>query len=129
MQPQNNHRPVYIQMHNPGSVRKDILESAIKSVELLERFEYSKELRSLKREKIRHAKLTMQAIQESLIELAHHLPQAVIKRKERHMVNEARTAQAQKPLPMQTKKRQSSELKRLENEIYEIRSKLNSLSI
>jgi len=128
MKPENH--PVYVQIHEPAYVRKQLLESAIKSVELLERFEYLKETRSLKKDKIRQAKSGVQEIELELHELTRALPQAAIRKREKKMINVAREEESQKPLPLETsKKRASSELKRLENELYEIKSKLTSMSL
>jgi len=125
----DNRRPVYIQMHNYNPVRKDLLESAIKSVELLERYEYIKETRSLKREKLKQARQLFQGISTDLSSLSRILPQASIKRKDKKLVDRAREEAGKKPLQVKTKKGSNSELKRLESELYEIKTKLDSLSI
>ena len=122
--------PVYVQLHQPVQTRKLLLESTIHSIELLERFEYLKETRNLKKDRIRQAKSVIQEIELELHELTRSLPQITIKNHEKRMINVAREEESQKPLPLETsKKRANSELKRLENELFEIKSKLTSMNL
>ena len=127
-------RPVYVQLENPSSTRKDVLESAIIAVELLEKYEYTKEIKALKREKMKLAKKIVYDLNLELSALTKALPQAYISKKEKRMVNESRESQGKKPVSLpqesrQKKKKPNSELKRLESELYEIKNKLSGLDV
>src|SRR3989344_1566149 len=111
-------RPVYVQLENPSSTRKNVLESAIIAVELLEKYEYTKEIKALKREKMKLAKKIVYDLNLELSALTKALPQAYISKKEKRMVNESRESQGKKPVSLpqesrQKKKKPNSELKRL----------------
>ncbi|HLC63103.1 MAG TPA: hypothetical protein VJJ21_02180 [Candidatus Nanoarchaeia archaeon] len=128
-------RPVYVQLENPSSTRKNVLESAIIAVELLEKYEYTKEIKALKREKMKLAKKIVYDLNLELSALTKALPQAYISKKEKRMVNnESRESQGKKPVSLpeqskQKKKKPNSELKRLESELYEIKNKLSGLDM
>ena len=126
-------RPVYVQLESPSSTRKDVLESAIMAVELLEKYEYTKEIKALKKEKMKHAKKLIDELNQEVHSLTKSLPQAYVNKKEKRAVNEARESQGKKPVSMPSqqpkKKKSNAELKRLESELYEIKNKLSSLDV
>ena len=88
----------------------------------------------MKREKLKHAGSLLQEISQDMQSFIRSLPQAVInqaiiKKREKQVLNEARATEHKKPSQSPARKKKSSELKRLESELYEIRSKLSSLNI
>lgn len=127
MNPENH--PVYVQLHEAVATRKYLLESAISSIELLERFEHLKETRSLKRETIKQAATLMQEIDGKLHKFISSIPQTTLRRKEKRMISAAWERHEEGPSPTPTKNKETPELKRLKSELYEIRSRLSSLDV
>lgn len=122
-------RPLYVNLYNPEIIRKDLLKAAILSVELLEKFEYAKELKALKRERLKRADDLIKDAVSAVYDLRRSLPQGLLKKKDEKVMRETKITRPQPQMKPKHAKKHNVELKRLENELYEIKNKLTSLDI
>ncbi|MFH1455724.1 MAG: hypothetical protein ABIF40_02125 [archaeon] len=66
---------VHVQIFNPGPMQREIVESAIESLEILKRIKHFRELRKMKREKILELRKTIGSIRHYIarLKLNEHL--------------------------------------------------------
>ena len=128
--------PLYVSIDNPQSIRKDLLESAIMVVELLEKYEYAKGIREAKLEKINDASKLLRKLSLSIKELENKLPQNIphIKKRKKPVEEKPPEQQPQEkpkqtPQPKKIQPRPNPELKNLEHELSDIRKRLENLNI
>ena len=128
-----SNKSVFIQLHDPVTLRREILQTAVKAVETLEKYEYFKEIRLLKKRKLKESRNLMHSLHSDIHNLISTLPETEIKEKEKRIINEARIMHNKKPLHTHHHKEKShrsrTEIKRLEEELEEIKSRLHSIEI
>jgi len=125
---------VYFEIYDPSTLRKQILTSAIEVVDTLKEYEVSKELRPKKEKQIRQLKSALLHIKSNFRSLRATLPiipkDALPKPEKRHVINKETKIEPIKQREIVSQNRQSQEsstVRRLENELSQIRNKLNSL--
>lgn len=119
----------FIGIQNPDEVRKVLLESWKEVVESLERYENFKEIRKERVENIEKFKKNVKEISRLITELKEKLPEtglkpAIPKIKEQE-TGKSRKQPTKKP---KARKKEKTELDRLEDELGQIEAKLNSLA-
>ena len=129
-----SNKSVFIQLHDPVTLRREILQTAVKAVETLEKYEYFREIRLLKKRKLKESRNLMHSLHSDIHNLINTLPETEIKEKEKRIINEARIMHNKKPIHThhhhkEKSPRSSTEIKRLEEELEEIKSRLHSIEI
>ncbi len=112
----------YVKIDNPHPLRKDILETAIESAELLKNWESYQKLKEEKVEVYKKLVETMKNIEKEITSLKRHIPR-IDDIEEEKPVKPKKVEVVPKPI---VKKEPRSELDR---EIDEIHSKLRNLKI
>ena len=131
----------FVEVRDPGEVRKNILETLREILSVLQRFEKFKHLRHEKLEKIQKLRVLVRQANKILNELKSRLPQTnlraiVVKETHKHAApvhhkkkkkgKEAREAKQEKQVKMP--KKEMTEIEKLESELNAIEGKLKSLS-
>lgn len=118
----------FVQLKEPADIRRDILETLKDIVIILQKLEKFKDMRQKKFESIQKLRLLMRQANKMMGELKGKLPQTELKPvilKERASIR--RPEPQQKKPSEQPKKREMTELEKLEAELGDIEGKLRSL--
>jgi len=120
---------LFVEVHQPEEVRRNILESIKDIVENLQRFEKFKDIRKEKIDNINKLGKNVKQINGLMTNLKNSLPKTQI----RAMKVASKNVGKEKPTRVKTKKsggeskKPASELDTLQSELSEIESKLSSL--
>lgn len=131
----------FVEVKDPGEVRRNILETLREILSVLQRFEKFNNIRQEKLEKIQKLRILVREANKMLNELKRSLPQtnlrAAVVKETPHHVNQvshkkkkkgksANEEKAEKQVKMP--KKQMTELEKLESELNAIEGKLKSLT-
>ena len=121
----------FVQVTEPGQVRRNVLESLKQILELLQRFEKFKHIRHEKMNEIQKLRNLMRGANKIMTELKSKLPQTNLRsaapgesRKPAKKTANKKNESAQAKVP----KKERTELERLESDLSAIESKLKSFS-
>ncbi|MBI4159108.1 hypothetical protein HY500_02515 [Candidatus Woesearchaeota archaeon] len=125
---------IYFEIYEPRELRRKILSSAIEIVDTLKNYELSKDTRSAKEKQLRHAKSVFSHMKSSFRSLKSSLPPvpkyALPKPEKKHFLFKEVKVEVKKTKefpPQNMLPQESSAVKRLENELSQIRNKLESI--
>jgi cell fate (sporulation/competence/biofilm development) regulator YmcA (YheA/YmcA/DUF963 family) len=125
----------FVEVREPEEVRRNILESLKEIVESLQRFEKFKETRKDKLDKVNKLRKIVKDTSMSILDLKKSLPEAKIRavRSVSKIAEKEKASGKKKPVARkkifkeETKEKPMTELQKLESELNEIESKLESL--
>jgi chromosome segregation ATPase len=123
----------YVGVKNPVEVRKTVLEASKELVEALHRYEKFKEIRDEKNTEIAKLKSSVKEINKLVGKLKSALPKSKIsvsKKKKPEQKQKDKTSTSKKKNKEEIKevpKKKLTEIDKLESELEDIESKLNSL--
>ena len=125
--------PIYFEIYDPTALRKQILTSAIEIVDTLKEYELSKESKVAKEKQLHQAKSAFSHMKSSFRSLKSSLPiipkDALPKPEKKHVIKEIRVepVKQKERIVQNVQSQESLTVRRLENELSQIRNKLNSI--
>ncbi len=129
-----NPENIYFEIYEPNTLRKQILTSAIEVIDTLRDYEVSKDVKTEKEKQIRQLKSTLFHMKSSFRSLKNSLPaipkDALPKPEKKHSLTKEINVEIKRIKELTPQDRfpqESSTVKRLENELSQIRNKLNNL--
>jgi hypothetical protein len=117
----------YVKIGSPVPLRKDVLESAIESAELLKAWENYHKFKSDKVDKYKKLEIVLGKIEKEVNALKRHIPkmnEVDVPKEEKKLIKPKKSIEAKKPKPLEQEFKS-----KLDKEIYDINSKLKKLNI
>ena|SRR3989344_1974170 len=124
---------VYFEISDPSKLRRQILTGAIEIVDILKEYEVSKDVKIEKEKQIRQLKGMLSGIKSNFRSLKNSLPEIpkdVLPRPEKkHIIKEVKIEpiKQREAIPQIKQAQESLAVRRLENELSQIRNKLSSI--
>ena len=120
----------FVEIKQPDSVRKDILESLKEIIELLRRFENFKEVRHEKMQKMQKLKALMREANKLMGVLKIKLPQTSLRGMvpQQRELSKPKQVQEKKKTEVKEHKKEKTHLDKLQEELNAIESKLKSFA-
>ena len=124
---------VYFEISDPSKLRRQILTGAIEIVDILKEYEVSKDVKIEKEKQIRQLKGILSGIKSNFRSLKNSLPEIpkdVLPRPEKkHIIKEVKIEpiKQREAIPQIKQAQESLAVRRLENELSQIRNKLSSI--
>ena len=125
---------VYFEIANPNQLRRQILTGAIEIVDTLKEYEVSKDVKIEKEKQIRQLKGILSGMKSNFRLLKNSLPiipkDALPRPEKKHIIKEVKIEsikQKEIVIPQNKQPQESLAVRRLENELSQIRNKLSSI--
>ena len=125
---------VYFEIANPNQLRRQILTGAIEIVDILKEYEVSKDVKIEKEKQIRQLKGILSGMKSNFRLLKNSLPiipkDALPRPEKKHIIKEVKIEsikQKEIVIPQNKQPQESLAVRRLENELSQIRNKLSSI--
>src|SRR3989344_5873194 len=125
---------VYFEISDPSKLRRQILTGAIEIVDILKEYEVSKDVKIEKEKQIRQLKGILSGMKSNFRLLKNSLPiipkDALPRPEKKHIIKEVKIEsikQKEIVIPQNKQPQESLAVRRLENELSQIRNKLSSI--